>query len=286
MEDSLAAIWHDFLAQSTVAPTLLEAMRYSLDAGGKRLRPKLMLATVAGFGATVSKGCYQVAAALEMVHTYSLIHDDLPAMDNDDLRRGKPTSHVVFGEAQAILAGDGLLTGAFELLAGSEIALPARAELLLLLAQKAGNRGMIAGQVFDIAAEKTAINLADLKHLHRLKTGALIEFSFLAGGILAGQPKNVGELLEKVGTHFGLAFQIRDDILDVEGTAAELGKNPHRDQALTKSTYPSLLGLAGAKKALAAEIATTAALISELAEVHHFEGDVILSLLNQLKGSL
>lgn len=276
----------DFLDASTDAKLLHDAMLYSLEAGGKRLRPRLLLATLAGFDRPHTEGSYQVAASLEMIHTYSLIHDDLPAMDNDDLRRGKPTNHKVFGEAQAILAGDGLLTGAFELVSSSNLRADQVVTLTRLLAQKAGNRGMISGQVYDISAEQHHLTLAELKHLHHLKTGALIEFSLMAGGVLAEQSPEIIRLLENCGTHFGLAFQIRDDILDVEGSAATLGKTPHKDAAMSKNTYVSLLGLTGAKEALLQEITATEEILTQVSAQTAFNSTEILALLHQLKGTL
>jgi len=230
------------------AQTLKSAMLYSLEAGGKRFRPMLFLATAEIF-APLSEEDYKLAAAIEMVHTYSLIHDDLPAMDNDDLRRGKPTNHIVFGEAMAILAGDALLTLSFELSAENT----QKIELIKRLAQLAGvgKQGMVAGQVLDIEGEKAQLNLEELKNIHYKKTGGLIRYCVEAPLIARGV--NSPELLEFADS-IGLAFQIRDDILDVTATTDELGKTAGKDEESQKSTYVSILGLDGAKKALAAEV--------------------------------
>lgn len=239
-----------FLKENCSEKSLFEAMVYSIQAGGKRIRPLLLLATIEALGGTITQGHYQVAAALEMVHTYSLIHDDLPAMDNDDLRRGKPTNHKVYGEALAILAGDGLLTEAFDLLGQSEILADKKVQLLTLFAQAAGSKGMIGGQVADIGGETRALSLEELQAVHTRKTGALIEYAVVAGTILTNGTEQQKSHLKKFAYNFGLAFQIKDDLLDVIGDEKEIGKKTGMDQSLNKSTYPSLLGVVGAEKAL------------------------------------
>jgi geranylgeranyl diphosphate synthase type II len=229
---------------------LIQAMRYSLEAGGKRLRPILCLAASEAVG-----GCdadvMPAACALELIHTYSLIHDDLPAMDDDDLRRGKPTCHKAFDEATAILAGDGLLTAAFEVLASA-----ARTqgrdplkwlEISYLIARAAGHTGMVQGQMMDLSVEGKAITIEELETLQQLKTGALIEASVKAGAILGeGTPEQVAALAA-YGQHIGLAFQLADDILNIEGTPDIIGKPVGSDQAHRKITGPSLIGLEQAK---------------------------------------
>ncbi len=282
MKTTVENVFQEYLEKSTFSPSLKEAMSYSFMAGGKRLRPQLLLETIKGFQQDVTLGSLEVATALEMIHTYSLIHDDLPAMDNDDLRRGKPTNHKVFGEALAILAGDGLLTGAFELVGKSQNSPEEVVALVRLLGKKAGNNGMVSGQVLDLEGEKKHLPLEELKQVHALKTGALIEFALMAGGILSQQEEETLQILEKLGHHFGLAFQIKDDLLDVEGTAEELGKNPHQDQLLNKSTYPSLLGLMGAKKALEKEIKAAEKLLAELKKIG-FNGEIIQEKLEKLQ---
>jgi len=234
------------LARGGRAPeTLLRAMRHSLLGGGKRVRPILALEScraVGGRDAWVLPAC----CALEMIHTYSLIHDDLPAMDDDDWRRGRPTSHVKFGEAAAILAGDALHSLAFQILAeepaGARYA-ARRDRVLALVARAAGMEGMVGGQVRDLESEGKRIAPRDLRRIHRGKTGALLRASAVAGGILGGGGPGEIEALGRYGRAVGLAFQIVDDILDEEGTRSALGKSPGKDRAVKKATYPSLFGL-------------------------------------------
>lgn len=233
---------------------LHEAMSYSLAAGGKRIRPLLLLATIQSLGGNIKNG-YAASAALEFIHTYSLIHDDLPAMDNDDLRRGKPTSHIVYGEDIAILAGDALLTQAFEIIAASDTPLEKKVKIILALAKSAGPEGMILGQMADIQGEGKNLNLEELQLIHRNKTGELLKFPIYAACVLADAMPEVEEQLMEYAEHIGLAYQIRDDILDVIGNVEEIGKNTGMDEAHHKSTYPGLLTLAGAKKALDQELA-------------------------------
>ena len=189
-----------------------------------------------------------------MVHTYSLIHDDLPAMDNDDLRRGKPTNHKVFGEALAILAGDGLLTGAFQLISMAHLGHSPKLLLLQQLAVCAGSQGMVAGQAADIEGESKKLSLEELAFIHERKTGRLIRYALLAGGILAKQPEEILLLLQRLAEHLGLAFQIRDDLLDVIGTTKTLGKTAGKDERMEKNTYPRLLGLEKTHEALEIEL--------------------------------
>ena len=274
----------DFIAEYTENERLKEAMLYSIHAGGKRLRPLLVLTTVAAFQKEMETQDYQVAASLEMIHTYSLIHDDLPAMDDDDLRRGKPTNHKVFGEATAILAGDGLLTGAFQLLSLSQLGLSEKVLLMQKLAKAAGNQGMVAGQMGDIEGEKVSLTLEELAAVHEKKTGALIEFALIAGGVLANQTEEVIGLLTQCAHHYGLAFQIRDDLLDATSTEADLGKKVGRDEALNKSTYPALLGIAGAKDALTHQLAEGSAVLEKIkANVPNFSEEHLANLLTQLQ---
>ena len=225
-----------------------EAMRYSALAPGKRLRPFLVLAGAGLFG--VARRCaLQAAAAVEMVHTYSLIHDDLPAMDNSDLRRGRPTCHKQFDEATAILAGDGLLTAAFGLLADSDThGDPAvRCELVSELASAAGAAGMVGGQMIDLLAEHQSLDIGAITRLQRMKTGALIAFSCEAGAILAKAPGEARVALRGYAHDLGLAFQIADDLLDVEGSADQTGKPVGADAAAGKATFVSILGVQRAR---------------------------------------
>jgi geranylgeranyl pyrophosphate synthase len=230
-------------------PRLLEAMRYSTLAGGKRVRPALVYATGEALGASLEiLDC--AAAAVELIHVYSLVHDDLPAMDDDDLRRGRPTCHRAFDEATAILTGDALQARAFEILthAPAQIPAAARLEMLRVLADAIGTRGMAGGQAIDLEAVKQPIDEAALERMHRQKTGALIQASVLLGAISAGvQHAAERAALAEFGAEIGLAFQIQDDILDVEGTTATLGKRAGADAVLVKPTYPSVLGLETAR---------------------------------------
>lgn len=269
-----------YLKKNSYPKKLQEALLYSLEAGGKRLRPMLVFQTVEAFGKEVTEGVLACGAALEMSHTYSLIHDDLPAMDNDDLRRGVPTNHKVFGEALGILAGDGLLTAAFTLLAESNNPPEVKVKLLQLLGEKAGNTGMIAGQTLDILSEGKEISLGELKEIHRLKTGELLSFSFMAGGILAKKNEETLLLLEKIGEKFGLGFQIRDDLLDVLGNTKTLGKNTQQDALLKKATYPGILGIDGAKEALRETVNEVKNLMAQLDD---FSTDYLVAALDKLE---
>lgn len=239
------------LIQSLRIPeSLKEAMNYSLQAGGKRIRPILLLAVVEEFGAQ-HPDALKVAAAIEMIHTYSLIHDDLPSMDDDDLRRGMPTNHVVYGEALAILAGDALLTYSFGIISRLEhVSSDDKIRLIDLMSVSSGAEGMVGGQVLDIEGEEKQLTLEELEQVHRLKTGALLTYSILAGGILSQATPEEMIALSRFGEHLGLAFQIQDDILDVTGTSEELGKTAGKDESSEKSTYPSLLTLPKAKEKL------------------------------------
>ena len=232
-------------------PEMYHIMRYSLFAGGKRLRPVLCVAGCEAAGGA-PESALPAACALECIHSYSLIHDDLPAMDDDDLRRGQPTNHKVFGEAAAILAGDGLLTIAFEFMAAPAMAAAAGAEPVLraieLLAQAAGATGMVGGQLLDIRANGSVSGPAELEEIHRRKTGALIRASVCIGGILGGADERQMTALSRYGEKIGLAFQIVDDILDVEGDPALMGKPTGSDGGLDKATYPALHGLEASRR--------------------------------------
>jgi geranylgeranyl diphosphate synthase type II len=234
-----------------------KAMRYSVFAGGKRIRPILCLEAAAMFTenpvAAVSTGC-----ALEFIHTYSLIHDDLPALDNDDFRRGKPTCHKVFGDAIAILAGDALLTLAFQTLAFVPVEPQRRLNILATIARAAGtDRGMIGGQVADLEAEKKAPDVGTLEYIHRSKTAALIRASIVAGGLAGGATSEDVERLRRFGENIGWAFQVVDDILDVEESSAVLGKTAGKDQVQQKATYPALYGILQSRD-IAADLAAKA----------------------------
>lgn len=229
---------------------VVEAMRYSLLGGGKRLRPILCLAAAEAV-AGETPYVLPVACALEMIHTYSLIHDDLPAMDDDDLRRGRPTCHKQFDEATAILAGDGLLTAAFWVLAEAAIQHSGQAavyaEIIRLIASASGYQGMVGGQMADLLAEGQPSTLHQVEEIHRLKTGALLTASVRAGAVLGGGSVQQVEALTRYGEKFGLIFQITDDLLDVEGESGEMGKPTGMDAVRQKATYPGVLGVAAAK---------------------------------------
>jgi geranylgeranyl diphosphate synthase type II len=223
-------------------------MRYSVMAGGKRLRPNLCLAAAEAVGGD-SGDAMAAACALEMIHTYSLIHDDLPAMDNDRLRRGRPTCHIAFDEATAILAGDALLTLAFEVVAvHSPGPVERRTEVVRLLASAAGPAGMVGGQMLDMLSEGRALDQTELEGLHRLKTGALIEASLACGAVLAGGSGAQLDTLHEYGRLLGLAFQVTDDILNVEGDPSVMGKAAGTDVRRNKSCYPGILGLVKSKE--------------------------------------
>ncbi len=237
--------------ESTPPETISRAVRYSLFAGGKRLRPLLVLSAAEAVGGSVADAL-PAAAAFEMIHTYSLIHDDLPAMDDDSLRRGRPTSHVVFGEAIAILAGDALQSHAFALLADSPppCRVPAERRLRAVaeLASAAGAGGMVGGQVLDLESEGRPADAEALERIHRHKTGALIRAAARVGAIVSGASEDDLHRLTRFAEEAGLAFQIVDDILDVEGSAATLGKSAGKDEKAGKATYPQVLGIDNARR--------------------------------------
>jgi geranylgeranyl diphosphate synthase type II len=237
--------------QGTAYGTLAESMRYSLLAGGKRIRPVLAMAALESLGADPLV-YIPLLAPLELIHTYSLIHDDLPAMDDDSLRRGKPTNHVIYGDATAILAGDALLTYAFTLLSDPDydklVSFETRVKVIRELSIGAGINGMVGGQQMDIASEGKALDLPSLEFLHRHKTGALIRSSLRIGAFLGKASSQEFDRLDRYGQAVGIAFQIADDLLDVEGDAALLGKAAQKDQDRHKNTYPGLMGVEKARE--------------------------------------
>ncbi len=225
---------------------LKESMIYSVEAGGKKLRPILLIASFDAFGTDINKAISS-ALAVEMIHTYSLIHDDLPAMDDDDFRRGKLTNHKVFNEATAILAGDALLTYSFEIIASDmNLNQEQRVTLIRMLASSSGPKGMVGGQILDMDAEKHPVTLKELEHIHTLKTGELLQFAIYAGAYLGDATKEQLEQLKEFAYYLGLIFQVQDDILDVTGDPDILGKPVGSDEGNEKSTYPKLLGIDGA----------------------------------------
>ncbi len=274
----------DFLTEfyeSAEFPTgLAESAKYSLLAGGKRIRPLLFLNLLEAFDLELSKAHYHVAAALEMIHTGSLIHDDLPAMDNDDYRRGQLTNHKKFDDATAILAGDTLFFDPFFILSTADLSAGIIVALTRELAFASGSYGMVAGQILDMAGEGKELTLAEIEQIHRLKTGRLLTFPFVAAGIVAQKSTDEVEKLRQVGQILGLAFQIRDDILDVTATFAELGKTPGKDILEEKSTYVAHLGLEGAKKSLTGNLSEVKKLLTDLSVTDSSE---IFKIIEQLE---
>ncbi|MBF2757172.1 MULTISPECIES: polyprenyl synthetase family protein [unclassified Staphylococcus] len=235
---------------SPLNTNLEESMQYSLNAGGKRIRPLLVFLTLDVLNQDYIKG-KQTALALEMIHTYSLIHDDLPPMDNDDYRRGKLTNHKVYGEWKAILAGDALLTKAFEIVADDELLEPeVKVKVLSRLAHNSGHLGMVGGQTLDMQSEDKPVDLETLEQIHKAKTGALLKFAILSAADIAKVDQSTSQLLESFSDHLGLMFQIKDDLLDVYGDESKLGKKVGSDIENHKSTYVSLLGKKGAEDKL------------------------------------
>jgi len=237
----------EFYGDQQFALSLREAVLYSIHAGGKRIRPYLLLEVLEALKVPITLAHAQVAAALEMIHTGSLIHDDLPAMDDDDYRRGRLTNHKKFGEALAILAGDALFLDPYALIAQADLSSQAKVDLIASLSLASGSMGMVAGQVLDMEGEGKHLNLEELQTIHANKTGKLLAFPFQAAGVVAGLDENLQKQLKTVGELIGLAFQVRDDILDVTASFEEIGKTPQKDLQAEKSTYPALLGLDEAK---------------------------------------
>lgn len=267
-----------YVRDYTVPGRLQDSILYSIEAGGKRLRPILLLATAEAFGAPSEKGV-TAAAALEMVHTYSLIHDDLPAMDNDDYRRGMPTNHKKFDEATAILAGDALLTMSTQLIA-EDPSLEQTEKLFLIqeLTKAAGPRGMVEGQMQDMLSEGKEISLEALENIHKNKTGRLLDFAICAGARLGNASEESMEQMSEMAEALGLIFQIQDDILDVTGDAEVIGKPVGSDVINDKSTYPGLLGLDGAVNQKNVYVGTAQAALKEAG----VEGTVLSQLIHYL----
>ncbi len=237
----------EFYGDQQFASSLREAVLYSIHAGGKRIRPYLLLEVLESLQVPITIAHAQVAAALEMIHTGSLIHDDLPAMDDDDFRRGRLTNHKKFGEALAILAGDALFLDPYVLIAQADLPNEIKVDLIASLSLSSGSMGMVAGQVLDMEGEGKHLNLEELQTIHANKTGKLLTFPFQAAGVIAGLDENLQKQLKTVGELIGLAFQVRDDVLDVTASFEEIGKTPQKDLQAEKSTYPALLGLDEAK---------------------------------------
>lgn len=272
-----------FYETKQIAPRLVESILYSVHAGGKRIRPLLLLELLEAFHAPILEAHFQVAVALEMIHTGSLIHDDLPAMDNDDYRRGQLTNHKKYGEDLAILAGDSLFLDAFGCVAEANLPASIRVQLIALLSDASGTAGMVAGQVLDMEGEGASLTLDQLQVIHANKTGRLLAYPFQAAGILLELEPAIATLLEEIGLHLGLAFQIRDDILDVTADFTSLGKTPQKDLQAEKSTYPALLGLDGAQDYLDRELDACEDLLNRISQQVDFDGTGIKKIIERLR---
>lgn len=277
------AIYRYYSQKPQVSEDLIASILYSVESGGKRIRPLLFLEMLEGFGMDLTEGHFDVAAALEMIHTGSLIHDDLPAMDDDDYRRGRLTNHKKFGEATAILAGDSLFLDPFGLVANAELADKIKVQLIAELSQASGTYGMVGGQMLDMEGEERQLELTELQAIHANKTGKLLTFPIVAAGIVA----NVSEVdlvrLHEAGALIGLAFQVRDDILDVIATFDEIGKTPKKDLLADKATYPSLLGLEQSYDVLNQSIDQALAIFQKLAETQAFHTEKITEMIERLR---
>ena len=273
----------DFYQSKGVSADLTETILYSVEAGGKRIRPLLLLELLEGFGLELTPAHFQVAAALEMIHTGSLIHDDLPAMDNDDYRRGRLTSHKKFGEDMAILAGDSLFLDPYGLVAMAELPSQVKVELIAELSLAAGSFGMVAGQVLDMQGEGRKLTMDQLQTIHANKTGKLLAYPFVAAGIIAQTGQSVLGKLRQAGELLGLAFQVRDDILDVTASFEQIGKTPQKDLAAEKSTYPALLGLDGARDFFDETLEQAKSLLGQLEKESDFSAKEIQKIIESLR---
>lgn len=273
----------EFYQSKEVSADLTETILYSVEAGGKRIRPLLLLELLEGFGLELTPAHFQVAAALEMIHTGSLIHDDLPAMDNDDYRRGRLTSHKKFGEDMAILAGDSLFLDPYGLVAMAELPSQVKVELIAELSLAAGSFGMVAGQVLDMQGEGRKLTMDQLQIIHANKTGKLLAYPFVAAGIIAQTSQSVLGKLRQAGELLGLAFQVRDDILDVTASFEQIGKTPQKDLAAEKSTYPALLGLDGARAFFDETLEQAKSLLEQLEKESDFSAKEIQKIIESLR---
>lgn len=273
----------EFYQSKEVSADLTETILYSVEAGGKRIRPLLLLELLEGFGLELTPAHFQVAAALEMIHTGSLIHDDLPAMDNDDYRRGRLTSHKKFGEDMAILAGDSLFLDPYGLVVMAELPSQVKVELIAELSLAAGSFGMVAGQVLDMQGEGRKLTMDQLQTIHANKTGKLLAYPFVAAGIIAQTGQSVLGKLRQAGELLGLAFQVRDDILDVTASFEQIGKTPQKDLAAEKSTYPALLGLDGARDFFDETLEQAKSLLEQLEKESDFSAEEIQKIIESLR---
>ena len=273
----------EFYGDQQLAANLREAVLYSIHAGGKRIRPYLLLEVLEFLQVPITIAHAKVAAALEMIHTGSLIHDDLPAMDDDDFRRGRLTNHKKFGEALAILAGDALFLDPYALIAQADLPNEIKVDLVASLSLSSGSMGMVAGQVLDMEGEGKHLNLEELQTIHANKTGKLLAFPFQAAGVIAGLDENLQKQLKTVGELIGLAFQVRDDILDVTASFEEIGKTPQKDLQAEKSTYPALLGLDEAKVFCNRTLDQANAKLEEISQLVTFDKEPIVKIVESLR---
>ncbi len=272
-----------YQSQDVVSSDLIEAILYSIDSGGKRIRPRILLELLDGFGLALTTAHFDVAAALEMIHTGSLIHDDLPAMDNDDYRRGRLTNHKKFDEATAILAGDSLFLDASGLIAEADLDNDIKIKLIQMLSRSSGTFGMVGGQMLDMKGEGQDLTLEQVQLIHANKTGALLAFPFVAAGHIAKQSDRVIADLSTAGQLIGLAFQVRDDILDVTADFEALGKTPNKDLEAAKSTYPALLGLGKSYEILENSLNQVVAIFQKMEEETVFKADGMMTIIERLR---
>lgn len=277
------AIHRYYEQKDIVSPDLIEAILYSVDGGGKHVRPLIFLELLEGFGVALTDAHYDVAAALEMIHTGSLIHDDLPAMDNDDYRRGRLTNHKKFNEATAILAGDSLFLDPYDLVANAELSAEVKVALIAELAHASGTYGMVGGQMLDMEGEERNLSLSELQLIHANKTGKLLTFPVVSAGIVAGLAGEDINNLRKAGSLIGLAFQVRDDILDVTASFEEIGKTPKKDLLADKATYPSLLGLEKSYDILNESLDEALAIFQKLSETQGLRTEKIAEMIERLR---
>lgn len=288
--DTIRADFENYLNQQVAnyeakASSLLsQAMFYSLMSGGKRIRPVLLLATLMSLDSTLVDKGYSTALALEYIHTYSLIHDDLPAMDNDDMRRGKPTNHIQFDEARAILAGDALLTDAFGLVVGdNDLSANQKSELVAQLSYAAGSQGMVLGQTKDMLAEGQPITIDQLKTIHWLKTGQLFRFAVEAATIISETKNEIKAILMNYADAFGLAFQIQNDLWDLVASLVETGRNRFSDAVNNKATYPSLIGVEASIEAIRDSIEMMKQSVGQLNQMGEGDFSLLLEFIGYLK---
>ena len=273
----------DFYGDQQFATSLRESVLYSIHAGGKRIRPFLLLEVLEALQITICPAHAQVAAALEMIHTGSLIHDDLPAMDDDDFRRGRLTNHKKFGEALAILAGDALFLDPYALIAQADLPSQVKVDLIANLSLASGSLGMVAGQVLDMEGERRELTLEELQTIHANKTGKLLSFPFQAAAILASLDEKMQLQLKTVGELIGLAFQVRDDVLDVTASFEEIGKTPQKDLQAEKSTYPALLGLPKAIEFCNQTLDQANEKLEEISQLVAFDKEPIVTIVESLR---